>query len=188
FEEVLKQHDFEGVRLIARLFARKLRRQNDQAAQDLVQRASLRLVRLGWDPNAISLKKRLLRFVWSEAKHERDETAVARRAEEMFLKELEVDEGRVDSPSAEDQHRRLAREKAEEEHAQSKIDALRAIFVKKRDNENLLWLDFTIQGITDLKEMARLSSRPVEDFYNAAKRRKHAVEQLSAAGRAKDEE
>jgi hypothetical protein len=84
--KVLRKHDFVGASVVALRFAYKLTRSRERA-RDLIGRMNERLVRWGWDPNAVPLKKRLCRLVWSEYTHEQEETALARRAEEAFLRE-----------------------------------------------------------------------------------------------------
>ncbi|HEV3189371.1 MAG TPA: hypothetical protein VGY54_02680 [Polyangiaceae bacterium] len=47
FGALLREHDYPGARLVALRFAHKLARTRNRA-QDLMGRADLRLVRLGW--------------------------------------------------------------------------------------------------------------------------------------------
>src|SRR5579884_2510178 len=74
FEQVLRAHDFRRARRYALLFARRLARSNE-GAHDLLGRALVRLVRGGWNPNEVTLDKRLCRLVWSEWTHEKGEDA-----------------------------------------------------------------------------------------------------------------
>jgi hypothetical protein len=134
-EKLLRAHRFDDARRRAILFGRRLTR-GLAAAQDLVGRACLRLVRWGWDPNAVTLEKRLCRLVWSEWTHEKSEDATRRKAEEGFLAEMAVHEG-TSSRSTEDYAVRLEEEREEEEHAKRRIDRLREEFVKEKDNVNL---------------------------------------------------
>src|SRR4030088_2751574 len=92
FGALLREHDYPGARSVALRFAYKLARSRARA-QDLMGRADLRLVRFGWNPKEVSLVKRLCRLVWSEWTHAIDESDTARKAEEGFLRELEVTEG-----------------------------------------------------------------------------------------------
>jgi hypothetical protein len=62
---LLREHDYPGARLIALRFACKLTRGRG-FVRDPMGRVDLRLVRLGWNPNEVSLVKRLCRLVWSE--------------------------------------------------------------------------------------------------------------------------
>jgi hypothetical protein len=68
FGALLREHDYPGARLVALRFAYKLARSRARP-QDLIGRVDLRLVRLGWDPNEVSLVRRLCRLVWSEWTH-----------------------------------------------------------------------------------------------------------------------
>jgi hypothetical protein len=192
FDKLLRAHDFLGARAYAVLFGRRLAR-SEAAANDLVQRACERLVRWGWDPNEVPLKVRLVRLVWSEWTHEKRERATASRAELGFVREQQANAPaiHVRSDSGEmvtvnvarspaDHAMRFEEEMQEEADAKAQLDKLRDAFVKAKDSVNLLWLGYTLEGETDLQEMARLSARSVEDFYAAAKRRKRVVERLAA--------
>jgi hypothetical protein len=176
---LLREHDFAGACMIALRFAYRLTH-GQEAARDLLGRASERLVRWGWDPSEVPLARRMCRLVWSVWTHEKKESAVARRAEEVFLQREEVDEGRH-VPTPEEQA--LRREQRNEEHARAmaKLEPLRARFEKAGDEVNVLWLDYQLEGIEDPKEMARRSGRAVEEFYRATDRRKRHVRALIAA-------
>ena len=176
---LLRKHDFVGASMVALRFAFKLRR-SKPAAQDLQGRAHLRLVTRGWDWKVIELKNCLCRFVWSEHTHEKRETAAARRAEEVFLREEGILSGNV-APSAAELADRIESERQEDERNTAQLEALRASFTEAKDEVNLLWLGYTEEGISDLEEMARKSGRSVEEFYLATKRRKNHVMRLAAA-------
>jgi DNA-directed RNA polymerase specialized sigma24 family protein len=158
-------------------------------AEDLVQRAFLRIVRLGWNPAEVPLKERLTRLVWSEWTNWSSENARQRRAEGRFAHD-ETLSGRKTSASPQELGEQLAEEREQEAAATAQLEKLRAIFTKKGDTVNLAWLDFTLQGKTDLAEMALLSQRDVREFYDAAKRRKRIVLRLAAEaqGKSYDEE
>jgi hypothetical protein len=175
---LLRKHDFVGASLVSLNFAFKLSRSRP-AAQDLRDRANVRLVEQGWDPGVVTLVKCLCRFVWSEHKNETRERAAARKAEEVFLREQGVDHSAA--PSAEDLAVRLETERQEEEHAAKRTASLRAAFVEAGDTINQLWLDHWLAGVEEPGEMARLSGRDVSDFYRAADRRKRHVARLLAA-------
>ena len=135
----------------------------------------------------VTLVKCLCRFVWSEHRNERRESATARKAEEVFLREQGIEQGAA--PSAEDQVTRLEAERQEEARAKQKIDSLRSAFVAAGDEMNLLWLDYRLAGVNEPSEMARLSGHDVGEFYRAADRRKRQTTRLLAAqGGAKFEE
>ena len=177
FGALLREHDYPGARLVALRFAYKLTRSRLRA-QDLMGRADLRLVRFGWDPGDVALVKRLCRLVWSEWTNATGESETSRRAEESFLREMEMTEGlvvaSVEDRAAEEEKRRAAR---------AQLEKLRASFEKAGDEVNLLWLDCSLDGETDLQRMAERSGRDVADFYAAAKRRKRVVQRLLAEER-----
>jgi hypothetical protein len=200
FGALLREHDYPGARLVALRFAYKLTGSRVRA-QDLMGRADLRLVRSGWHPREVALVKRLCRLVWSEWTHAAVESETARKAEEGFVRELEVTEGMrvgppmrpktADAPGATQapdwavpphEHHVTALEAAHESgtKASVRIEKLRAIFEKAGDEVNLLWLKLELEGVSDLQQMAVASGRDVADFYAAAKRRKRAVQRLLA--------
>jgi hypothetical protein len=181
FGALLREHDYPGMRLVALRFAYRLTRSTSRA-QELLARVDLRLVRLGWDPDEVSLVKCLCRFVWSEWTHASRESATTRRGETAYYRELEATEGvSVDSI----ERRAVEREAQSDAQALAKahLDKLRAMFEKAGDEVNLFWLDSALAGETDLQTMAASSGRAVDDFYTAAKRRKRAVTRLLAEDR-----
>lgn len=182
FAALLREHDYPGARLVALRFALKLTR-NGTRAQDLMGRADLRLVRLGWDPKEVALVKRLCRLVWSEWTNTMSESDTARRAEEAFLREMEVTEGLSVPAGAPRQEAPQERRQQAEAAAKAHIERLRESFAKAGDEVNLLWLDYQMQGENDLQKMARLSGRDVTDFYRAADRRKRHTRRLLAEQR-----
>jgi hypothetical protein len=178
----LRRHDFVGASLVSLNFALKLRRGNRGAAEDLRGRANLRLVRLGWNVLVIALVKCLCRYVWSEHTHEKRESATTRKAEETYLREQGIHVGTT-SPSAEDVALRAQDEREEEARNDAQFEALRASFTEAKDEVNLLWLDYSLEDITDPEEMARRSKLDVSEFYNAQKRRGRHVARLAAIER-----
>jgi hypothetical protein len=184
-EAVLIAHDFAGARLIALRYA-YTRRRSDAAAQDLLGRALLRLVRQGWDPAEVPLAKRLCRLVWSEWTNELSETDAARNAVEIFLANQEMQKGAT-QPSVQDQAIALEDVRAHEGHAHDLADALRASFEKAGDVVNLEWLAYWLAGKDDIQEMARRSQREPREFYLAAERRKRHVQRILAAIRGADD-
>jgi hypothetical protein len=179
--------------VVALRFAYKLT-ENRAGARDLIGRMELRLLRFGWDPREVELKKRLCRLVWSEWTHALSESITAQGAEEGFTHEMEATEGvkvvvsgsiEEDDLSAEvavpsHEHLFTEREEAAESHAKASahLETLRAAFVEAGDEVNLLWLKFELEDVTDLQTMAAASGRDVAEFYAAAKRRKRAVRRL----------
>jgi hypothetical protein len=176
---LLRKHDFVGASLVSLNFALKLTR-SKPAAQDLRDRAHLRLVEQGWDPGVVTLAKCLCRFVWSEHKNETRRRIAERNAEDIFLREQEA-AGHTAAPSAEDLAVRLETERKDEERAAKRTASLRAAFVHAGDAINQVWLDHWLAGVEEPGEMARLSGRNVNDFYRAADRRKRHVARLLAA-------
>ena len=195
-QRVLAKHDFAGASLVGLRFAYKLTRSRERA-RDLVGRANLRLVRTGWDPNEVALVKRLCRLVWSEHMNQERETDVARRAEETFLTE---EKARADAPPVvpkrgDPLHPRkeepmvptFEQESADEDRLAAKLGELRAdlaklraYFVSKKDDVNVLYLDQWMAGVVDVAKMAENTDRDPEEFYAAQKRRKRVIERFLA--------
>ncbi|HEY6460630.1 MAG TPA: hypothetical protein VIY73_10785, partial [Polyangiaceae bacterium] len=162
----------------------------------------LRLVRQGWDPNAVPLVKRLCRLVWSEYTHEVRESDAARRAEESFLREEGIlGEQRPASPArgdplkpappepvASSNERRLERLAAERDD-----DAMRALLLAQhrrglpvlrarlRANDDVVneaWLDCHLRGVRDLDAMVKEKGYTKDEFYAAQRRRQRAVQDV----------
>jgi len=181
FGALLREHDYPGARLVALRFALKLTRARLRA-QDLMGRVDVRLVRTGWDPAEVSLVRRLCRLVWSEWTHAIEETEAARKAEEGFLREMQVTEG-LAIPSAEQRAAEYETRTEARMYAKAQLEKLRAAFENAGDAVNLLWLDHSLEEETDLQKMAAQSGRDVTEFYSAAKRRKRVVRRLLAEER-----
>jgi hypothetical protein len=207
FEKLLRMHDFVGASMVALRFAYKLMR-NRERAQDLIGRMNLRLVRQGWDPNVVSLVKRLCRLVWSEYTNALSETDAARRAEEIHLRQEAAEghalpaapqrgdplrQGNVRAtnarftPSVEqgiidagEQAKADERDEAELAEMRANLGRARAIFESKNDEVNLIFLDNLMAGKTDVNQMAVDSGRDVAELYAAQKRRKRVVERILA--------
>ena len=195
-QKVLRKHDFAGASLVALRFAYKLTR-NRLRAGDLMGRVNLRLVCWGWDPNAVTLVKGLCRLVWSVHTHQERETDVARRAEERFLAE---ENARADAPPVvakrgdplrprkeepmvptfEQEAADEARLAAELGELRANLAKLRAYFVSKKDEVNVLYLDQWMAGVQDVAKMAENTGRDPEEFYAAQKRRRRAIERFLA--------
>jgi hypothetical protein len=178
-QHLLHAHDFPGARRVALKFAYSLTHNIDRA-KEVVGRASLRLVRQGWDPNKVTLVRAMCRFTWSEFTHLKDETKAAKAAEERYLKELEATEG-LHSQSVEESMERLDAERREEARAMARIAELRAAFVEADDAVNLIWLEMSLEGVEDPNAMAQRSGRDVKEFYRATDRRKRHVRRLAGA-------
>jgi hypothetical protein len=201
-QALLVAHDFVGASKVALLFAQRLRR-SVAAAQDLLARASLRLVRTGWDPRDVELKKRLCRLVWSEHANERRAAKKNRGAEEVFLREQVLHGEQAPpaatkgeplgkpslpehvAPSPERLMLRFDEEREDDEQQERRlarmredIERLRVHFREKDDAVNLAWLDLFMQGTQDPAAMARETGRDVQEFYAATKRRARAVRMI----------
>jgi hypothetical protein len=182
----LRKHQFVGASMIALNFACKLAR-NKARAQDLHDRAYVRLVEQGWNASAVTLPKCLCRFVWSEHTHALREDALRRKAEAVLVHEQGIHHSTARSP--EDFAVHLETETEEDAYEQKRISELRTAFVASDDKVNLLWLDFWLDGIYEPRVMAQRSDRAPEDFYRAADRRnRHVARWLAAESGAKFEE
>jgi hypothetical protein len=201
--KVLRKHGFVAASLVALLFAYKLTR-GQERARDLMGRVNLRLVCTGWDPNEVTLVKRLCRLVWSEHTNQKHETDVARRAEEAFLAEQAVHaelppagpqrgdplgakkDGPV-TPSFEQDLIRLEEEREDDARNAAKLTELRAdlgklrdIFLAKKDGVNVDFLDQWMAGTEDPATMAEKTGRDAAEFHLAQKRRKRVIERFLA--------
>jgi hypothetical protein len=201
--KMLRKHGFVLASIIGLRFAYKLTR-GQERARDLMGRVNLRLVRKGWDPNEVSLVKRLCRLVWSEHTNQEHETDVARRAEEAFLREQAIDaelptaapqrgdplrpqKAGPTTPSVEQNLVRLEEERAEDARQAAKLTELRAdlgklrdIFRAKKDDVNVVYLEQWMAGIEDPATMAEKTGIDVADFHLAQKRRKRVIERFLA--------
>jgi hypothetical protein len=179
---LLKAHDYAGARLIALRFALKLTHDRDRAGE-LVDRVDSRLVRLGWDPAAISLPRYLCRLVWSEWTHESNEENRRREVEGAYALERRIIDG-DSTPSAEDQAIAAETKAGAEANARAAIAKLRAFFEAESDTVNLLWLDAALRADGEppnAKTLAEKTGRYVTEFYAAAKRRARAVARVLGA-------
>ena len=113
----------------------------------------------GGTPRVVTLVKCLCRFVWSEHTHdeerERDGPPAPRRSSSRRRPST-----RAHAPSAETEALRIETERKEDAAANARIEVLRAAFTAADDQVNLLWLDYRLEDITDLAEMATKSQLP----------------------------
>jgi hypothetical protein len=96
--------------------------------------------------------------VWSEWTHADPADARVRRAEQGFLRELEVSEGTA-VPSIE---RRVVAAETDESvrtKGAAQIEKLRVVFEAQNDEVNLIWLKRSLEGESDLGKMAAESGR-----------------------------
>ena len=194
-DKLLRDHDFRAASIHAFRFALKRTRTKGRAG-DLVGRANLRLVRTGWDPNAVSLQRRLLRLVWSEFKNDKRETDAARRAEEVFLREEGIHEGVLPGAPKRGDPGRQKREPAapsieqraialEEDHAElaerrKNFAELQARLRAKKDLLALEYLELRLKGTAEPKDIAEKAGRDVKVIYDAARRIHRMVEKILA--------
>ena len=204
-ERMLREHGYLRAKLAALAFATKLAR-NPGRADELVSRMNLRLVCQGWDPERVTLKQAMVRFVWSEHTHEKQETDAAKRAEERFLREHEATgqprpaaPTRGDPllatrepfvPSVEAQLLELGLERRDEARAARRMALHTAVYAElrkrldaKKDHANVVILDEMERGNDDLAVVASRSGFTPEELYAAQKRRKRLVKSLLAEAR-----
>jgi hypothetical protein len=129
--------------------------------------------------------KALCRLVWSEWTHSGPEAESARRAEEGFLRELEVREG-LSVPSVEQRAVAAETEASLRTKGAAQIEKLRAIFEEQKDEVNLFLLRRALEDENDLAKLAKESGRDVAELYLATKRRRRAVQRLLANDRGVD--
>ena len=90
-------------------------------------------------------------------------------------------------PSPEQHVIRLEEEREEDARREAKLGELRAdlaklraYFVSKKDDVNVLYLDQWMAGVVDVAKMAENTDRDPEEFYAAQKRRKRVIERFLA--------
>jgi len=175
---LLRAHDFPNARL--RALASAYRHTRDRVwAEDLVTRAEQSLLRQGWDPADVPLVDRLCRLVWSEWTHQIEANEAAERAATGLLQEMSA-EARTTTPSTE--HLAVESEDAGAAEARTKVKIakLRALFTRKGDTVNLLYMDLFLEGLTEPHEMAERTGRKVSEFHAAKKRRARAAARMTA--------
>lgn len=194
--KVLLENGYRQASAIALRFALK-KAKNKARAEDLFGRANLRLVRTGWDPNAVTLLKRLLRLVWSEFTNAKHEEKVSRGAEEEFLREEGIQaEPPPATPARGDplrpkskepaaasiEHKAISLEERQAElaEARKRYAELRARLSAKKDADSLEYLEHREQGRDEPKKMAEKSGRDVKVYYEAARRVHRMVERILA--------
>jgi hypothetical protein len=195
-DKLLRDQGFRVASVRAFAFALKLTKGKGRA-EDLVGRANLRLVRLGWDPNAVSLQRRLLRLVWSEYTNEKVESAAARRAEEVFLREQGIHEGVLPAapargdpldpaprepaaPSFEQRALALEEDKQELAERRKSFEELQARLRARKDTVALEYLELRLKGTEEPKDVAEKTGRDVKLIYEAARRIQRTVEKILA--------
>ena len=178
FDELLLGEDLESALAQALDYALKLTGKNETMARQLVLQArALLWERCTWSPDKAPLGAFLsgiVRSVWStEARR-----AVNERDNEVdYLTEVVTLEG-ADAKSPEQLLVADEGSEAARAEAATELEKLKAHFVATGDEVNLDWIRYSLEGIDDLAEMARLSDRKVEEFYRARDRRVRLVQRL----------
>jgi hypothetical protein len=178
FEEMLLGHDIEGARLSAMRVAMRLTRGNETMSRQMADDAwSICWERCAWDPQRVKLGRYLAWIVRSEWSHEAEAGVTEREYAEEYLAEMEALAGPAGA-SPEDailDHAEREESRADATHL---LTAMRTHFEKTGDTVSLQRMDFMADEIDSPAEMARLSGRPVEDFYRAAERCARLVRKL----------
>jgi len=188
FEEMLLEQDLEGALLAAMEYAMNLTRDNETMARELVLRARTRLwEQCSWDPQKAPLAAALCGMVRSERSNDARRGDRSRKREAAYVTEVETLDGAA-AKSAEELA--VANEQREEERGQAagRLEELRARFVAAGDEVNVLWIEYSLDGVEDPAEMARRSGRDVKDFYRARDRRVRLVQRMRAAQREEEDE
>jgi len=178
FSALLRRHDFRHACVVALRWGLKLSWKNVDRAKDLVCRASLRLVRSGWDPSRVALTGALCRLVWSEWTNVLSERETRRGSEEVHLRERKTLGQHVyrslehEAIELEDEMRAEAERKV---RMDDRVARLTARFEAAQDEVNLKWLACTLRGITSPADIARESGCSAKQLYRAADRRKRHV-------------
>ncbi|HTQ42862.1 MAG TPA: hypothetical protein VMI75_08935 [Polyangiaceae bacterium] len=181
FEEMLLEHDLEGARLQAMAYAMKLTKKNVAASRQMVDDACRILwERCSWDPDKVGLGAYLCGVVRSERSHAAEAGITERENEVEYLTEVATLEEGTPGRSPEDLM--VAYEESVEgrEKASGELAAMRAHFEATGDAVNLEWIQYSLDDVDDLEEMARRSGRRVEEFYRARDRRVRYVQRLQA--------
>ncbi len=178
FDELLLGEDLESALAQALDNALKLTGKNETMARQLVLQArTLLWERCTFHPDKAPLGAFLsgiVRSLWStEARR-----AVTERENEVdYLTEVVTLEG-ADAKSPEQLLVADEESEAARAEAAAELEKLKAHFVATGDEVNLAWIRYSLEGIDDLAEMARLSDRKVEEFYRARDRRVRLVQRL----------
>jgi hypothetical protein len=180
FEEMLLGHDIEGARLRAMSYAMKLTRDNQTMSRQMADEAlSICWERCLWDPERVTLGRYLVGIVRSQWSTAARDGATEREHEELYLAEMEALDGAAGA-SPEDAILDHAEHQESQADALHLLTAMRTHFEKNGDTVSLQRMDFMADEIDSPAEMARLSGRPVEDFYRAAERCARLVRKLRA--------
>ncbi len=187
FEEMLLDEDIEGAIVRAKAYAMKLTRRNETMARQMAEDAfRLAWERCTWDREKVSLGRYLVGVVRSEFSNAARDGAAEREEAEEYMTELETLSGPT-APSPESANIDRGERTVSEAEAAREIDEVRRILDERGDTVGLLALSYMLDDVFEPADMARLSGRPVEDFYRAADRRSRLVDKLRRR-RQRDEE
>jgi hypothetical protein len=180
FEEMLLGHDLEGARLQALAYAMKLTKKNATMARQMVDDACRLLwERCSWDPNRVGLGAYLCGIIRSERSHAAEAGITERENEVEYLTEVETLEG-AHGKSPEDLMVACEESVEGREKAAAELAEMKSHFETTGDSVNLEWIEYSLDDVDDLEEMARRSGRRVEEFYRARDRRVRYVQRLRA--------
>ncbi len=178
FDEMLLGEDLEAAEVQAYDYALRLARKNPTMARQLVLQArTLLWERCTWTPETAPLGATLCGIVRSLCSTEARRAVTERENEVEYLTEVETIDGST-AKSPEDLAVRDEESGAARDDAARELDKLRAHFVETGDAVNLLWLDYSLEGIDDLAEMVARSGREAQEFYRARDRRVRYVQRL----------
>lgn len=186
FEEMLLGHDIEGARARAFHYAMTLTRKNETMSRQMADTAfSIAWERCAWDPERVSLGRYLVYIVRSEWSHDAEAGVTEREYGAEYVAEMEALYGPGD-PSPEDATIERGERAESREEAVRELDLVRGTLQERGDTVGLQAIDFMLDDVFEPAEMARLSGRPVEEFYRAADRRARLVAKLRPRERDED--
>jgi len=183
FDELLLGEDLEAAEAQALDYALGLTGKNETMARQMVLHArTLLWERCSWKPDKAPLGAYLCGIIRSERGHDARHGAIVHRHEVEYFTEVAT----LDGPDARSPEQ-LALEEEERlddrDAARAELKKFEDHFVSTRDEVNLDWIKYSLEGIEDLAEMAKLSGRDVKEFYRARDRRVRYVERLLAEKR-----
>ena len=180
FEELLLGEDLEAALAAAYDYALGRTRKNETMAMELVRTArNLLWERCSWDPDQCTLQAYLIGVVRTESSNEARRGRKERENEVEYLTEVATLDG-ADTRSAEQLALEEEERMGDRDAAAAELKKLEDHFTATRDDVNLDCIKYSLEGIDDLSEMAKLSGRNVKEFYRARDRRMRYVERLLA--------
>ena len=188
FDELLLGEDLEAAEMAAFEYALSLTGKNEAMATQLVKSArTLMWERASWDPDQCTLQAYLVGVVRTEWSNESRRARKERENEVEYLTEVAT----LDGPDARSPEQ-LAMEEEERlenrDAAAAELEVFRQHFVDTRDEVNLKWIQFCLEGIEDPAKMAEATGWDVKEFYRARDRRVRYVERLLRDKRGEDDD